>query len=84
MKKIKAILIGEESGVQITDATCDICGNSCMKGDEESKNFEGMELTAHWGFWSNNKDLEKWSAEICEDCVDKHLKSLINFKINKY
>lgn len=75
----------------IEEATCDICGKDCMvddffskksDGDRDDKDnfkvFEGMILKADWGFYSKNKDCEKWEAVICEDCVDKHL-GMINF-----
>ena len=76
---------------KIIEATCDICGEDCMKevftpndhdGDSEDheidKNFEGMELTAVWGYGSNN-DGEKWEAIVCEKCVNEHLSPLIKF-----
>jgi hypothetical protein len=66
---------------KIVDILCDICGESCW--DSAKVNFEFLKLDSHWGFWSN-KDLEHWSAQICEKCVDKHLKSLIKFNIKEY
>ena len=72
---------------EIVKATCDICGEDCMKdlfspskfdGDDSEKEFEGMELKAIWGFTSK-KDGEVWDAIICENCVDEHLVPLINF-----
>lgn len=76
----------------ITEAICDICGADCLKplyapmksdGDRDnkdiSKEFEGMELKATWGYTSE-KDGEIWEAIICEDCVNKHLTSLVNFQ----
>lgn len=81
----------------IVEATCDICGADCMKdlfhgiksqGDRDEhdieKEFEGMELTASWGYFSKNKDGEYWEACVCEDCVDKHLSNLINFVKKTY
>jgi len=85
MKKIKARLIGDKACVEIVKATCDICGKTCMKqvlGNGVS--FEGIELKAYWGYASNNKDLEKWEAQICEECVDKHLVPLIKFQKSNY
>lgn len=71
----------------IVEATCDICGEDCMKDDfmsektegdrdnnDNIKLFEGMLLKADWGYLSNNKDCQRWEAVICENCVDKHLK----------
>jgi hypothetical protein len=87
----KAIMIDERPASKIIEATCDICGEDCMKelfrpmksdGDRDehdiNKEFEGMELTAHWGY-SSNKDGEYWEACVCEKCVDKYLSNLINF-----
>lgn len=81
--------------VKIAEATCDICGADCMKdwfvgnseGDNDDKDdikeFEGMELSAAWGYLSN-KDGELWSAVICEKCVDEHLVPVINFLKKPY
>ncbi len=81
---------------EVIEATCDICGQDCMKdvffasdseGDsddhENIKEFEGMELKAFWG-WESNKDGERWEGVVCEDCVDKHLSPLINFMKRDY
>ena len=78
----------------IVEATCDICGGDCLKpiynpnksdGDRDNtdirKEFEGMELKAVWGY-NSNKDGEIWEAIVCEKCVDKYLKPLINFEKN--
>lgn len=76
----------------ITDILCDCCGKSCKVREDEITNpsnirfaqkdyqFSYMELHANWGFWSN-KDLEKWSAKICEKCVDEKL-GFIKFNIS--
>ena len=90
MKKVR------KSKEIIIEATCDICGADCLKplyapmksdGDRDnediSKEFEGMELKAVWGY-NSGKDGEEWEAVICEDCVDEHLKPLINFVKNIY
>lgn len=82
--------------VKITkEVTCDICGQSCGKYlgvvDNESApdfgqdiySFEFMELSSHWGY-DSNKDCEKWTAQVCEKCVDTHLVSLIKFKKEDY
>jgi hypothetical protein len=77
---------------EIVKATCDICGEDCMKdlfspsefdGDDSDKEFEGMELKAIWGF-ASKKDGEVWDAIICENCVDKHLVPLVNFMKTPY
>jgi len=40
-----------------------------------------MELKAKWGY-GTKKDLEKWTAHICETCVDKKL-DFVKFKIEE-
>ena len=39
-------------------------------------------LETHWGYHSG-KDMQKWTAQICEKCVDEKL-SFINFKKERY
>lgn len=51
---------------KIDDIICDMCYKSCRCGF----NFEHMELYAKWGYGSK-KDMTKWEAHFCEDCVDK-------------
>ena len=80
---------------RIAEATCDICGDDCMKdlfinndegdhnNEDDFKEFEGMQLDAIWGF-SSNKDGEIWNGVICEKCVDKHLVPIINFLKKPY
>jgi hypothetical protein len=41
-----------------------------------------MELKANWGYFSD-KDLECWTAHVCEKCVDEKL-SFIKFEKNHY
>jgi hypothetical protein len=60
--------------IENTDVICDICGSSC----KTEHGFEYMKLKAFWGFDSHH-DLEKWTAQVCESCVIKHLESLIKF-----
>jgi hypothetical protein len=67
----------------VTDVLCDCCGKSCrvdasLGGDRQ---YEYMELTAFWGFGSPKKDLEKWTAKVCEKCVDKKLSKIIKFEV---
>lgn len=52
---------------EITDIICDCCGKTC----KTNTGFEHMKLHAYWGYHSNGKDLEEWSAQICETCVDE-------------
>lgn len=58
----------------VVDIICDCCGNSC----NTSCGFEYMELKAFWGY-DSKKDMEKWSAQVCEKCVDEKF-SFIKFK----
>ncbi|MFV2015456.1 MAG: hypothetical protein ACC656_08525 [Candidatus Heimdallarchaeota archaeon] len=68
----------------ITEASCDICGRSCMKGDHNHLEFEAINIKVNWGYWSDQKDGETWTAQICEKCVDKHLEPLIKFQKELY
>ena len=56
----------------VKDILCDSCGESCKKGNS----FEYMELQANWGF-NSEKDLEQWTAQICEKCVDEKFRFII-------
>lgn len=58
----------------VVDIICDSCGKSC----KTDFGFEYMEMKAFWGY-NSKKDMEKWSAQICEKCVDEKL-SFIKFK----
>lgn len=58
----------------VTDIICDCCGQSC----KTSVDYEYMTLEARWGY-GTKKDMEKWTAHLCEKCVDEKL-SFINFK----
>jgi hypothetical protein len=51
----------------VTDIICDICKKSCKK----DPSIEFAELKAHWGFYSNNKDMEKHECDMCEECYEK-------------
>jgi len=66
----------------VTDILCDCCGKSCkvksIIGGQPQ--YEFMELKAFWGF-NSKKDLAKWSAKVCESCVDKKLSKIINFEV---
>lgn len=88
MKKTEIELKKIES---VTDVICDCCGKSCKTGDFEIDNqartdhgerwrsFEYMSLSANWGYESG-KDLQTWTAQICEKCVDEKL-GFIKFKV---
>lgn len=68
----------------LTEVICDCCGKSCrVKGfTEEDYQFVFMEIEQHWGFFSD-KDLEKWTAQICEPCVNEKM-GFINFQKSVY
>ncbi len=78
----------------ITDVICDCCGESCKAYEGKINNdarvdngepfydFEFMKLEVHWGYHSG-KDTQKWTAQICEKCVDEKL-SFVKFKKSKY
>lgn len=78
----------------VKDVLCDCCGKSCkvdegiidnpIREDHGQKyySFEYMDLSAVWGYHSN-KDLEKYSAQVCEKCVDEKF-SFIKFKKSSY
>jgi len=75
MKKKKIQLQKQEV---VTDIVCDSCGASCKTsegvGHDGNKvySFEHMRLEASWGYHSG-KDMEKWTADLCEKCVDEKL-----------
>ena len=67
----------------LDDIICDICGESCAVFDcrgKEYETFEYLSLTADWGF-DSGKDGERWEAQVCSSCADKHLAPLIKFQI---
>jgi len=71
------------------DVTCDSCQQSCKKNTFKDDNgheeyvFEYMTLSAHWGYFSVDKDLTKYTAHICENCVDTKF-SFIKFNKENY
>lgn len=75
---------GTVAGQSVSEAYCDICGESCMVDIGGTNSFEGLELHAHWGYGSNDKDTETWKACVCEKCTDKYLVKLINFNKTNY
>ncbi len=52
----------------LKDVVCDSCGKSC----DTEYGFEFMQMSATWGF-DSKKDMQKWDAQLCEECVDKHM-----------
>lgn len=73
--KIKKKLKKEVSVLE--DVICDSCGQSCL--DKVGMNFEFIEMKANWGYGSK-KDMEQWTAQVCEKCVDEKL-SFIKFRV---
>lgn len=61
----------------VQNIVCDCCGKSCAVGDPEVNQYEYLEMSSSWGYHSN-KDLQTWTAQICESCTDTHL-SFIKF-----
>ncbi len=79
----------------VIDILCDICGKSCKVNEgviendlrvdngEKTYEFSYMNLSAYWGYYSEHNDEEKWTAQVCEKCVDEKL-SFITFKKEHY
>lgn len=77
--------------IVISDIICDKCGNSCKTGGEQANgvdnnnrpffNFDYLELSGHFGFYSNNKDGETWEAHVCQNCADLLDKEIVFSKI---
>ena len=61
----------EKTELVVDNVTCDSCNKIC-------DNNEFMSLSESWGYYSN-KDLQTWTAQICEKCIDEKL-DFINFK----
>jgi len=78
----------------ICDVICDSCGKSCKVYESIVDNevrpdfgqkfyvFESMKLIVDWGYHSN-KDTERWTADICEKCVDEKF-SFVKFHKTNY
>ena len=64
----------------IKDITCDSCGKSCI--NKSSGIFECMNLKGNWGY-GTKKDNEKWTAQVCENCVDTKF-NFVTFKKEEY
>lgn len=76
-----------EATEKVVDVICDCCGNSCSKQftDVEGQTYnvpEYMTLSAYWGYYSG-KDLTKYTAHVCEKCVDEKF-SFVKFKKEDY
>lgn len=62
----------------LTDVICDLCGKSC----KTEYGMEYMSLSTNWGYMSKH-DLERWEADLCEECVETKL-SFVPFKKTFY
>ena len=70
-----------EGAIEITDdVVCDCCGKSCKTfiGRSDLIEFEYLQLSTVWGY-ATKKDCQRWTAQLCEACVDEKL-GFINFK----
>lgn len=56
-----------EANKEVVDILCDICECSCRV----EKCYEYATLFAHWGYWSNNKDMTEHECHMCEKCYEK-------------
>lgn len=61
----------------VVDILCDCCGNTCFQG----MNFEYLSLSTCWGY-DSSKDLERWEAKVCEECVDTKFSFIKFYKTN--
>lgn len=53
---------------------CDACGQECYKNTnpkEREHSDEHATFSAHWGYYSDNKDMDKWECDLCESCAEK-------------
>ena len=62
-----------------SDVLCDICGASCILGDGDIAGPEYLEMTASWG-WNSPWDTSQWRADVCVECVKKHLLPVVRFQ----
>lgn len=68
----------KEKTVKVLDKIyCDVCGESCTKGDEENgwTNHEYATIEGTWGYWSK-QDGTQYNIEMCENCFNEVLESL--------
>lgn len=65
--KIKRPIPREET----VNIECDICHKSCAKDEGRDNSSEYAALSAHWGYWSDGKDLSKHECHMCEGCFEK-------------
>lgn len=70
MLKTKEVEV-KRTETEIDEATCDWCGKR-FSPQMTSMNGYG-EINLFFGYGSKFDD-DKWIAEICDDCFEKHLK----------
>jgi hypothetical protein len=54
--------------------TCDACGQACQKVAGNAPGIHSDEhatFSAHWGYYSNSKDMSLWRCDLCETCAEK-------------
>lgn len=62
-----------------SDVICDICCESCIRGDGDLAGPEYLTMKAGWG-WNSHWDGERWEADVCIDCVRDVLEPLVHFR----
>lgn len=50
---------------------CDVCGQNCQKHPNVPHSTELALFSASWGYWSDNKDMDRWDCDLCESCAEK-------------
>ena len=61
----------------IKDVICNMCGKSCKPYDGFDHGFSCATLTAHWGYFSDNRDGEIHEAHLCQKCWEKITKDFV-------
>jgi hypothetical protein len=83
--KIEKEVIKQIKDIETEDIICDICLESCYVGDSNGHgDHEHLTISGSFGYWSNQKDGEKWEAHVCEKCVDEYLSKMILFNKDLY
>ncbi len=59
---------------QKIEVICDICKKHCHPSKTCPEAIESANLTANWGYWSNNKDTQKFDIDFCENCFNDFLR----------
>lgn len=65
-EKVRVVTVGH---------TCDMCGKDCRTfdgmGNAEPHSDEFGTLEAYWGYHSDNRDGESWTADLCQSCFER-------------